>query len=54
MMGKSDNEDKRDLFRSLLRDFIDLNHKLILFSNKIDWSYFEDAFASRYSHKGQR
>ncbi len=38
----------------MLVDFIDNNHELVLLSEKIDWSYFEDEFAPLYSHKGNQ
>jgi len=48
MIGKSLNQNQRDLFQPLLSDFINLRHELILLSNKIDWSYFEKEFSSLY------
>jgi IS5 family transposase len=33
-----------------LSDFIDLKHELVLLSQKIDWKYFENEFASLYSN----
>lgn len=53
MIGKSPNQQQRELFRPLLSDFIDMNHELVLLSNKIDWKYFEEEFSSLYSHTGQ-
>lgn len=53
MIGKSPNQQQRELFRPLLSDFIDLNHELVLLSQKIDWKYFENEFASLYSNVGQ-
>ena len=53
MIGKSPNQNQRELFRPLLSDFIDLNHELVLLSQKIDWKYFENEFASLYSNIGQ-
>jgi len=40
MPGKSPIKSQRDLFRPILEDFIDIRHKLILLSDKIDWCYF--------------
>ncbi len=34
MIGKSPNQNQRDLFHLLLIDFIDTNHELVLLSNK--------------------
>jgi transposase, IS5 family len=53
MIGKAPNQQQRELFRPLLSDFIDLNHELVLLSQKIDWKYFENEFASLYSNVGQ-
>lgn len=53
MIGKSANQNQRDLFKPLLKDFVDLGHELILLSEKIDWSYFENTFSSLYSKTGQ-
>jgi len=53
MIGKSDNQNQRNMFLPLLKEFIDLEHELILLSNKIDWSYFEKEFKKYYSNKGQ-
>jgi len=30
-----------ELFRTMLVDFIDTHHELILLSEKIDWNYFK-------------
>lgn len=53
MIGKTPNQNQRDLFKPLLRDFIDIDHELVLLADKIDWKYFEDEFSEYYSHKGQ-
>ena len=53
MIGKTTNQNQRDLFQPLLRDFIDMNHELTLLSNKIDWKYFEGNFSKYYSNTGQ-
>ena len=53
MIGKSPNQNQRDLFNPLLNDFIDKKHELVLLANTIDWSYFEAAFAPLYSKVGQ-
>jgi len=53
MIGKSPNQQQRELFRPLLSDFIDMNHELVLLSNKIDWKYFENEFSLLYSNTGQ-
>lgn len=52
MIGELPSTKQRDLFRPMLKDFIDLNHELVLLADKIDWSYFEQEFASFYSQRG--
>lgn len=53
MIGKNADQNQRDLFKPLLKNFIDLGHELILLSEKIDWSYFENTFSPLYSNTGQ-
>lgn len=53
MLGKSPPQNQKDLFRPLLREFIDMEHPLVLLAHKIDWSYFEKEFAPLYSYTGQ-
>ena len=53
MRGKSDESKQRDLFRPMLKDFIDLDHELVLLSDKIEWKYFENEFEEFYSPIGR-
>lgn len=53
MTGTSADTNQRDVFRPLLTDFIDPDHELAVLADRIDWEYFEQAFASHYSHTGQ-
>ena len=53
MIGKSPNQNQRELFRPLLKDFINMNHELVLLAEKIAWSYFEKEFSPLYSDRGQ-
>lgn len=53
MIGKSANQNQRDLFKPLLKDFINLGHELVLLSDKIDWNHFEKEFSIYYSHTGK-
>ena len=53
MIGKIANQNQQNLFRPLLKDFIDMSHELILLSGAIDWSYFENNFSQYYSDTGQ-
>jgi IS5 family transposase len=48
MIGKPANQNQRNLFQPLLREFINLKHELVLLADKIDWSYFEKEFAPLY------
>ena len=41
-----------DLYRIRLKDFININHEIVLLSKTIDWSYFEKEFSPCYSDKG--
>ena len=53
MIGKSSNQNQRNLFKPLLKEFINLNHELVLLSNTIDWNYFETEFSPLYSNTGK-
>ena len=53
MLGKSPNQSQMNLFQPLLKEFIDMDHELVLLADKIDWKYFEDTFSIHYSHTGQ-
>lgn len=52
MLGKLPEKGQRDLFRPMLKDFIDMRHELVLLAEKIDWSYFEKEFEPLYSQRG--
>ena len=45
MIGKSANQNQHNFFQPLLKDFINLEHELVLLSDKIDWNYFEKEFS---------
>jgi IS5 family transposase len=49
MLGKLPPIMQRDLFRPMLRDFINPSHELVLLANVIDWDYFEEEFKPYYS-----
>ncbi|VAW28532.1 Transposase, IS4 family [hydrothermal vent metagenome] len=53
MIGKSPVQNQKELFRPLLKEFIDMSHELVLLAHKIDWKYFEKTFSKYYSHTGQ-
>jgi IS5 family transposase len=49
MIGKLPQPTQHDLFRPMLKDFIDPKHELVLLADKIDWQYFENEFKCYYS-----
>lgn len=53
MKGKSPNQNQQNLFRPLLKSFINMDHELVLLGEKIDWAYFDKEFSSLYSKVGQ-
>jgi len=53
MIGKSSNQNQKNIFSPLLKDFINLHHELVLLADRIDWKYFEDEFTAYYSNTGQ-
>ncbi|MDR1274035.1 MAG: transposase [Odoribacteraceae bacterium] len=52
MLGKLPEITQRDLFRPMLKDFINPRHELVLLADAIDWQYFEDEFRQYYSENG--
>lgn len=53
MIGKSKSQDQQNLFRPLLKVFINLDHELSLLADKIEWKYFENEFSQFYSNTGK-
>lgn len=53
MKGKLPNPNQKNLFLPLLKEFINMDHELILLSNSINWEYFEKEFSPLYSKVGQ-
>ena len=53
MTGTPPDTSQRDMFQPLLTDFIDPDQELVILADRMDWAYFEQAFASLYSHTGQ-
>jgi IS5 family transposase len=51
MLGKSPGNRQCDLFRPMLKDFINPGHELVMLADAIDWTYFEETFKSCYSKK---
>ncbi len=54
MLGKSPNQNQRELYQPLLSDFINMNHDLVLLADRIDWKQFEKDFSPLYSSSGQK
>ena len=52
MSGKLPKITQRDLFRPMLKDIIDPQHKLALLSDSIAWDSIEEEFAPYYSKDG--
>jgi len=53
MKGKLPNQGQKNMFRPVLKEIINPNHELVVLSQQIDWSEFEDSFSPLYSHTGQ-
>jgi IS5 family transposase len=54
MIGKLPKITQRDMFRPMLKDFIDPQHELILLANIIDWQYFENEFSQYFCENNGR
>jgi IS5 family transposase len=52
MLGKLPENKQRDMFRPMLRDFIDSRHQLVQLADHINWQYFEEEFRGLYSESG--
>ena len=52
MIGKSPVQGQKNLFQPLLKEFIDMNHALVLLSEEINWKALEEDFSSFYSNIG--
>lgn len=53
MLGRSPNQNQKNLFQPLLKEFIDMSHEMVLLADRIDWQYFENEFSEHYSNTGQ-
>lgn len=53
MKGKLPNQGQKNLFRPVLKEIINPNHKLVVLSHQIAWNEFEKSFSPLYSHTGQ-
>jgi IS5 family transposase len=54
MLGKLSEITQCDLFRPMLKDFINPRHELVLLVDAIDWKYFEDEFRQYFQKTGRR
>lgn len=52
MLGKSPDQNQKNLFRPLLNEFINPSHPLVILANKLPWNELEREFAPLYSHTG--
>ncbi len=52
MKGTSANQSQKNLFRLLLKEFINLNHPLVILGEKLPWQDLEQEFSSLYSNTG--
>lgn len=52
MIGKAPDKTQKDLFQPLLSEFINLEHELVLLSEKINWKELEEDFSPLYSRTG--
>ena len=53
MLGKLKPQNQRDIFKPMLRDFIDPRHELVVLSGQVDWKWIENELSGKYSHTGQ-
>lgn len=52
MLGKSAEQNQKNLFQPLLKEFINLKHELVLLAEKLSWKDLENEFAPLYSTTG--
>lgn len=52
MLGKPIEQNQKNLFQPLLKEFINLNHELVLLSAELSWKDLENEFAPLYSTTG--
>lgn len=52
MIGKLNNQDQLNMFKSTLKQIINPHHSLVLLAEEIPWQEFEKEFAELYSHTG--
>ncbi len=52
MLGKGVEQRQKNLFQPLLKEFVNLNHELILLGEEMDWKEIEKEFSPLYSRTG--
>jgi len=53
MVGKTEKNPQLDIFRTPLKQFINLNHELCILANKIDWERESEKFKGYYKDFGR-
>lgn len=53
MLGKSPNQNQKNLFAVSLRELVNPKHELVILCARLDWDAMEEKFADKYSHTGQ-
>jgi len=53
MIGKSNNQGQLNMFKPILKQFIDMRHPYVLLSDKIPWNEFEKEYKGLYSNTGR-
>jgi len=53
MFGKLKPQNQRDIFKPMLRDFIDPRHELVVLAGQVDLEWIEHELSGKYSHTGQ-
>ena len=53
MVGKTEKNPQLDIFRTPLKQFINLNHELCILANKIDWEAVSEKFKGYYKNFGR-
>ncbi|MGA2822809.1 MAG: IS5 family transposase [Bacteroidales bacterium] len=52
MIGKTSDQNQKNIFRPLLKEFINLDHPLVTLTERIPWNELEKEFSDLYSHTG--
>lgn len=54
MLGYSPDQNQTNMFTPLLQDFINMQHELVLLSERVDWKELEKSLEDKYSNRGTR